>query len=220
MGLFEALCDYSHMPREARCAAKLQSMRFVFACLFSLVSASGLLAQEAANHVDLYAHFDTSMGEIVAQLYPERNPITVENFVALVEGKKPTLTKDLKFGYRPFYDGLTFHRVIKGFMIQTGQVKDGVACGIASIPDEIDSARSFATPGALAMANVGRPNSGSCQVFITVAPQKYLDGTYTIFGHVMSGQDVADRISQVPVKNEKPLTPVIIRSVTIERRPR
>jgi peptidyl-prolyl cis-trans isomerase A (cyclophilin A) len=110
--------------------------------------------------------------------------------------------------------------VIKGFMIQTGQVKDGLPCGAANIHDEIDSARSFATPGALAMANAGKPNSGACQVFITVAPQKGLDGSYTLFGQVVSGQDVAESISEVPVKNERPITPVIIKTVTIERRPR
>src|ERR1700677_4643003 len=115
-----------------------------------LLCASALFAQQAPRHFDLYAHFDTSMGEIVAQLYPERNPVTVENFVALAEGKKATLDKTGKLVHRPFYNGLTFHRVIKGFMIQTGLVKDGLACGTANIHDEIDSARSFATPFQLA----------------------------------------------------------------------
>jgi len=99
-------------------------------------------------------------------------------------------------------------------------VKDGLPCGAANIHDEIDSARSFSTIGALAMANAGRPNSGACQIFITVTPQKPLDGTYAIFGQVVSGQDVAESISEVPVKKERPITPVIIKSVTIERRPR
>lgn len=195
-------------------------MRRVVIALISLCAGALMLAQTAPRRFDLYAHFDTSMGEIVAQLYPERNPDTVENFVALTEGKKATLTKDGKLVHKPFYDGLIFHRVIKGFMIQAGQVKDGYPCGIANVHDEFDPARSFATPGALAMANAGRPNSGNCQFFITVAPQKTLDGNYTLFGQVVSGQDVAERISEVPVKNERPLTPVIIRKVTIERRAR
>jgi peptidyl-prolyl cis-trans isomerase A (cyclophilin A) len=160
------------------------------------------------------------MGEIVAQLYPERNPVTVENFIALAEGKKGTLNREGKLVHRPFYNGLTFHRVIKGFMIQTGQVKDGLPCGAANIHDEFDDFRTFATPGALAMANSGKPNSGACQIFITVAPQKGLDGKYTLFGQVVSGLDVAQQIAEVPVKNERPLTPVIIKTVTIERRPR
>ncbi len=195
-------------------------MRLRFAVLLSVLAPVSLIGQTAPRHYDLYAHFDTSMGEIVAQLYPERTPVTVANFIALAEGKKATFDKDGKLVHRPFYNGLTFHRVIKGFMIQTGQVKDGLPCGIPNIHDEIDSARSFATIGALAMANAGKPNSGACQIFITVTPQKPLDGTYSIFGQVVSGQDVAESISEVPVKKERPITPVIIKRVTIERRPR
>lgn len=194
-------------------------MRFAGA-IAALLFGPALLCAQAPRHYDLYAHFDTSMGEIVAQLFPERTPVTVENFIALAEGKKGTLNKDGKLVHRPFYNGLEFHRVIKGFMIQTGLVKDGLSCGVAYIHDEIDTARSFALPGALAMANAGRPNSGACQIFITVTPQKVLDGTYTLFGRVVSGQDVADEISEVPVKKEKPVTPVTIKSVTIERRER
>ncbi len=196
-------------------------MRIVLAALLGLSAGVFLAAQDAAKHFDIYAHFSTSMGEIVAQLYPERTPVTVENFIALAEGKKATLTKDGKLTHRPFYNGLEFHRVIKGFMIQAGQVKDRYPCGAANIHDEIDSARTFRTVGALAMANAGRPNSASCQFFITVAPQSSaMDSDYTIFGQVVSGQDVADQISEVPTKNEKPIAPVIIKSVTIERRPK
>ena len=194
-------------------------MRPTIAILIS-ICAGVVLAQETPRKFDLYVHFDTSMGEIVAQLFPERTPVTVQNFVNLVEGKKATLTKDGKLVHKPFYNGLTFHRVIKGFMIQTGQIKDAYPCGAANIRDEFDTARSFATPGALAMANSGKPNSGNCQIFITVAPQKSLDGTYSLFGQVVSGQDVVERISEVPVKEEKPITPVVIKSATIERRPR
>jgi len=157
---------------------------------------------------------------MTAQLYPERNPVTVENFVQLVEGKKLTFGKDMKLTHKPFFDGLEFHRVIKGFMIQTGLVKEGLPCGTPYIHDEIDSARTFATPFALAMANAGRPDSSNCQIFITVTPQRPLDGKYTIFGQLVSGHDVAEKISEVPVKKEKPVTPVIILHATIERRPR
>src|ERR1700722_20393307 len=116
-------------------------MRPQLAWLVSILVPALLAGQTAPRHFDLYAHFDTSMGEIVAQLYPERTPVTVENFIALAEGKKGTLDKDGKLVHRPFYNGLTFHRVIKGFMIQTDQVKDGLPCGAANIHDEIDSAR-------------------------------------------------------------------------------
>lgn len=195
--------------------------RFFLATLLGISAGIFLAAQDTANHFDIYAHFDTSMGEIVAQLFPERTPIAVQNFIALAEGKKATLAKDGKLVRRPFYNGLEFHRVIKGFMIQAGQVKDRFPCGVANIHDEIDSGRSFRTVGALAMANAGRPNSASCQFFITVAPQSpAMDSDYTIFGQVVSGQDVAEKISEVPTKNEKPITPVIIKTVTIERRPK
>src|SRR5579872_3998661 len=185
--------------------------RLILPAILAICGTAPVFAQTPAAHkFDLYAHINTSLGEIVAELFPDRNPKTVERFVALAEGKIPTLTKDGKLVERPFYNGLTFHRVIKGFMIQAGQVKNGYPCGASSIRDEIDSARSFLTPVMLAMANAGRPNSASCQFFITVTPQKSLDGTYTIFGQVVSGQDNAELISTVPVKGEKPVTPVII----------
>ncbi|HVY92129.1 MAG TPA: peptidylprolyl isomerase [Bryobacteraceae bacterium] len=191
--------------------------------LLALSIAFGALllpAQQAKPDYALYAHFDTSMGEIVAQLYRDTSPKTVDNFIALVEGKKATYNKSADKVARPFYNGLTFHRVVKDFMIQTGQVKEGLPCGIPDLHDEINPLRNFAEPGALAMANAGRPNTASCQIFITVSPQKPLNGKYTVFGHVVSGQDVVDQISQVPVKGERPVTPVVIRKVTIERRPR
>lgn len=179
-----------------------------------------VVAQAPKQEYDLYAHFDTSMGEIVAQLYRDSAPKTVDNFIALVEGKKATYNKDGKMVARPFYNGLTFHRVVKGFMIQAGQLKDGYPCGIPNQRDELSTAHTFEKPGALAMANAGKPNSATCQFFITVVPQKGLESQYTLFGQVVSGQDIATQISEVPVKGEKPVTPVVIKKVTIERRPK
>jgi peptidyl-prolyl cis-trans isomerase A (cyclophilin A) len=93
------------------------------------------------------------------------------------------------------------------------------ACGIPNQRDEIDRSLNFKEPGRLAMANTGRPNTGACQIFITVGTPDYLTGMYTIFGQVVSGQDVADKISQVPtVQNDKPLVPVVVRSVAIRRK--
>jgi peptidyl-prolyl cis-trans isomerase A (cyclophilin A) len=190
--------------------------------LVLLIACGALLlpAQQAKREYDLYAHFDTSMGEIVAELYRDTSPKTVDNFIALVEGKKATYDKSAVKTTRPFYNGLTFHRVVKDFMIQTGQVKEGMPCGIPNLRDEIDPSRTFAEPGVLAMANTGKPNTSTCQFFITVVPQKGLEGKYTVFGHVVSGQDVANQISQVPVKGERPVKPVVISKVTIERRPK
>jgi peptidyl-prolyl cis-trans isomerase A (cyclophilin A) len=170
----------------------------------------------------LYAIWDTSMGQIVLRLFEDKAPATVKNFVALATGTKATLDKKGAMVKRHYYDGLTFHRVIKGFMIQTGDVNatGSSPCGIPNIRDEIDKSLNFKEPGRLAMANTGSPNTGACQVFITVGTPDYLTGNYTIFGQVVSGQDVANRISQVPtVQNDKPLVPVIVKTLTIQRKP-
>lgn len=169
----------------------------------------------------LYAVFDTSMGRIVARLYEDKAPGTVKNFVALAGGTKATLDKKGAMVKRHYYDGLTFHRVIKRFMIQTGDVNatGSSPCGIPNLRDEIDPSLNFKEPGRLAMANTGRPNTGACQIFITVGTPDYLTGMYTIFGQVVSGQDVADKISQVPTtQNDKPLVPVIVKTITIQRK--
>jgi peptidyl-prolyl cis-trans isomerase A (cyclophilin A) len=170
----------------------------------------------------LYAVIDTSMGAIVTKLFDDKAPMTVQNFVALSKGTKAALNSKGVLVKRPFYNGLTFHRVIKGFMIQTGDVNatGSSSCGFPNLRDEIDKTLNFKEPGRLAMANTGRPNTAGCQIFITVAPADYLTGMYTIFGQVVSGQDVADKISQVPTsRDDKPVTPVIVKSVTIVKKP-
>jgi peptidyl-prolyl cis-trans isomerase A (cyclophilin A) len=169
----------------------------------------------------LYAVFDTSLGRIVTRLYEDKAPATVKNFVGLATGTKATLDKKGALTRRHYYDGLTFHRVIKRFMIQTGDVHatGSSPCGIPNLRDEIDPSLNFKEPGRLAMANTGSPNTGACQIFITVGTPDYLTGMYTIFGQVVSGQDVADKISQVPTApGDKPIVPVTIKTVTIQRR--
>jgi len=201
-------------------------MRSFRSIAIGLAAAIACLAQtpapvELPNEPGLYAIFNTSMGQIVAKLYEDKAPATVKNFVALAQGTKATLDKKGAMTRRHYYDGLTFHRVIKGFMIQTGDVNatGSSPCGIPNLKDEIDPSLNFKEPGRLAMANTGRPNSGACQIFITVGRPDYLTGTFTIFGQVVSGQDVADKISQVPtLPGDKPLVPVILKSVTIQRK--
>ena len=168
----------------------------------------------------LYAVFETTFGPIVARLYEDKAPNTVKNFVALAEGTKATLNKTGQMEKRPYYNGLTFHRVVKGFMIQGGDLKGtgNTPCGIPNLRDEIDKSLHFDREGKLAMANTGKPNTASCQFFITVGKASYLDGHFTMFGEVVSGQDIADRISRVPaMSTEKPMLPVVIRGVTIHR---
>lgn len=169
----------------------------------------------------LYAVFKTSMGAMVALLYDDKAPVTVANFVALAQGDKQTLDKRGKPVKRPYFDGLTFHRIIKGFMIQGGDIKGTGAgnCGVPMVPDEFDKSLTFEYPGRLAMANTGRPNSGNCQFFITVGRPTHLDGKHTIFGQVMTGLEVAMAISQVRTGAEdRPATPIILESVTIVRK--
>jgi peptidyl-prolyl cis-trans isomerase A (cyclophilin A) len=170
----------------------------------------------------LYAVIETSMGRIIALLYDDLAPSTVKNFIDLAQGNKKTRDKKGKEVLKPYFNGLTFHRVIKGFMIQTGDVKGTGSgdCGIPNIGDEISRKVSFDNPGALGMANIGRPDTGACQFFITVGRASYLDGKHTIFGQVLSGQEVAVAISEVPTGSEdRPRTPVILKSITIRSKP-
>jgi len=178
-------------------------------------------AVELPAEPGLYATIDTSMGAIVVKLFEDKAPNTVKNFVALAEGSKAAMNKANAVVKHPYYNGLTFHRVIKGFMIQTGDVHGtGYSpCGFPNIKDEIDPSLHFDEVGRLAMANTGSPNTGACQVFITVGKPTYLDGKYTIFGQVVSGQDVATRISVVPtIPEDKPALPVTVKSVKITRK--
>jgi len=166
----------------------------------------------------LYAVIDTSMGRIVALLYDDIAPLTVKNFVDLARGNKATRDRKGNMVRKPYFNGLTFHRVIKGFMIQTGDVKGTGAgdCGIPNIRDEFSKKVTFDNPGTLGMANTGRPDSGACQFFITVGRASRLDGKHTIFGQVVLGHEVAVAISEVPTDaQDRPKTPVVVKSITI-----
>lgn len=180
----------------------------------------------AATRPDgLYAIFKTSMGEIDVMLYEKDTPVTVRNFVGLAKGTKPW--KDPKTGAmvkRPLYNNTIFHRIMLDGMIQGGDPTGTGTheCGV-TIRDEFLPGLRFDGPGRLAMANTGTPNSGGCQWFITVAsPIHDYDGGYTIFGQVVSGQDVVKAISRVSGKHlanggVRPNEPVKLISVAIER---
>jgi peptidyl-prolyl cis-trans isomerase A (cyclophilin A) len=165
----------------------------------------------------LYAVISTSMGDIVCRLYEKEAPKTVANFRGLATGTKPwTDPSTGKTRHAPLYSGTTFHRVIPGFMIQGGDpLGTGEGDPGYKFDDEIPPNRDFAKAGVLAMANAG-PNTNGCQFFITVAPAPHLNGNYSIFGEVVSGQEVADAIAQVPRDaQDKPLTPVKILRISI-----
>ena len=168
----------------------------------------------------MYAVIETSHGKIVAELFPAESPKTVENFVGLAEGTKsykdPNLGQMVK---RHYFDGQSFHRIIPNFMMQGGDPTGTGRGGPGfTIEDEFASALKFDKPGKLAMANTGRPNSGGSQFFITHVPTPHLNGKHTIFGQVVEGQDVVDKIcSAIGSPSGAPKEPVTMRKVTIER---
>ncbi|RMH45024.1 MAG: peptidylprolyl isomerase [Deltaproteobacteria bacterium] len=141
-----------------------------------------------------FVHFETDRGEIVAELFEAEAPGTVANFVGLVTGEKEwTDPKTGKPVRRPFYDGLTFHRVIANFMIQGGcPVGNGTGGPGYTIPCETGNGKKHLR-GSLSMAHRG-PNTGGSQFFICHAPQPHLDGKHTVFGQVVEGIEVVDAI--------------------------
>jgi len=166
-----------------------------------------------------YAIFETSQGNIVVKLFEKEAPNTVANFVGLAEGSKE-FTDEMtgKKQKKNFYDGLVFHRVIPKFMIQGGCPQGSGRGGPGyKFADEFHPALNHSKTGRLSMANAGPGTNGS-QFFITVAATPWLDNKHTVFGEVVEGQDVADKISNLPRdSSDRPRTPVVMNKVRIER---
>jgi peptidyl-prolyl cis-trans isomerase A (cyclophilin A) len=173
----------------------------------------------------LHATLHTNRGDIRLELFPDQAPKTVANFVGLAEGTREWT--DPETGARqqgPFYDGVTFHRVIQGFMIQGGdRLGTGTGGPGYTFDDEISPALDFTAPYMLAMANAGtrggRGTNGS-QFFITVGPTTWLQGKHTIFGQVAdaAGRQVVDAIAATRTgRGDVPTEPVVIEKVTVER---
>jgi peptidyl-prolyl cis-trans isomerase A (cyclophilin A) len=168
---------------------------------------------------DLQATLKTNKGDITINLFPNHAPATVENFVGLAEGTKE-YDADGGKSSGPYYDGLGFHRVIDGFMIQGGcPIGTGTGGPGYTFKDEFHPELGFTKPYLLAMANAGPATNGS-QFFITVTPTAWLTGKHTIFGEVadQASRDVVDAIATAPTRpGDRPAEPIVIESVEIVR---
>jgi len=182
----------------------------LLAIVLALAAAGDVLAQ-AKRAPGVYATFHTSMGNIVCKLYEKETPKTVANFIGLATGTKewthPATNAKKK---EPLYTGSIFHRVIPNFMIQGGDpMGNGSGNPGYTFEDEILPTLTFDRPGRLAMANRG-PNTNGSQFFITEVPTTHLNGKHTIFGQVVSGQELVAKIARAKDK-------VKLEKVTIER---
>jgi peptidyl-prolyl cis-trans isomerase A (cyclophilin A) len=167
--------------------------------------------------MEQFATLKTSVGDIKVKLMPSHAPKTVANFVELATGKRTwTDPKTGKERNDPLYDGTIFHRVIKDFMIQGGDpLGTGTGGPGYQFEDEVRGGPAFDKPGLLAMANAG-PNTNGSQFFITEVPTGWLTGKHTIFGEVVEGFDVVQKIAASKTRNDKPDPQVTIETVTIE----
>jgi cyclophilin family peptidyl-prolyl cis-trans isomerase len=173
-------------------------MRYlVTAILLAVVSLGFSQASKLAD--GLYVKFSTSKGEIICQLEYKKVPMTVANFVGLVEGNLHVEEVNIT---KPFFNGLKFHRVIADFMIQGGDPAGNGSGGPGyKFFDEIDPSLKHLSPGILSMANSG-PNTNGSQFFITHKATPWLDGKHTVFGTVIQGQDVVNAIQQNDTMNK------------------
>ena len=169
----------------------------------------------------LYAHFTTSEGNFRARLFDSETPNTVANFTGLADGSKewtdPRTGKKVK---QPYFDGTVFHRVIDGFMIQGGDpLGQGTGGPGFTFNDEFHPKLRHSKAGILSMANRG-PNTNGGQFFITLVPTPWLDDKHSVFGEVVEGMDVVEKIGSTATSKpgDRPLKPITIQSVTIERK--
>ena len=167
----------------------------------------------------MYGTLVTSMGSLKFVLYEKIAPQTVRAFVELSLGRKQWFDESVnQMVKRPLYPGVTFHRVIPGFMIQAGDPTGSGAGNVGfTVPDEFSPDYKYDRPGRMGAANAG-PNTNSSQFFITEVPTPHLDGRHTIFGQVTDNVELVGQIARVPTGDgNKPVTPVKTVRITFER---
>lgn len=170
---------------------------------FSLYNAESTAKEKGAKHLNRVAVFETNMGTFEIELFEDKAPNTTKNFIDLAE--------------KGFYDGLIFHRVIDGFMIQGGDPEGTGRGGPGyTIKDEFHKDLKHNDEGILSMANAG-PNTGGSQFFITLAKTPWLDGHHAVFGKVIKGMDVVKKIGKVKTgAQDRPIEKVVMKKVTIK----
>lgn len=191
----------------------------VTAIILAGLTSAATVARPAEKKAPVYATMRTSMGDIVLQLFEDKAPITVANFVDLASGTKEwTDPKTREKVKRPLYNGTIFHRVIPGFMVQGGDpLGNGTGGPGYRFEDEFSPDLKHSKPGILSMANAG-PNTNGSQFFITQKATPWLDGKHTVFGEVVKGQNVVDDIVNVPRDaRDRPIKDVVLKEVVISR---
>lgn len=195
----------------------IKKLLFITALL--VVVPAAMAAETMDKKGPVYAVLKTSMGEIVIQLFEDKAPKTVANFVGLASGTKewtdPKTGEKVK---RPLYNGTLFHRVIPGFMIQGGDpLGNGTGGPGYRFEDEFHPDLRHSKAGVLSMANAG-PNTNGSQFFITFQPTPHLDGRHSVFGEVVKGQEVVVAIASVPRDlRDRPTKDVVLKEIVISR---
>ena len=186
-----------------------------------MASTAHLCAQEMEIDAELglFANVQTTYGAFTIKLDFEKAPSTVANFVGLAEGTQPWIdytTGEVR--QQPFYDGIVFHRVVEGFVVQVGSpAGDGTDGPGYTFRDEFEPTLRHDQAYVVSMANSG-PHSNGSQFFVTLVDTRFLDDKHAVFGHVVSGQAVVDDIGQVTVDNkDRPIDPIAIESIVIRR---
>jgi len=193
---------------------------FIFTACREEDKEAGKNQKEKKMNEEIYAVFETSMGDIKVRLFPDKAPKTVENFIGLATGEKEWVDpRSLQKVKKPLYDGTIFHRVIPNFMIQGGDPKGNGTGGPGyRFEDEFHPSLRFDRPGLLAMANAGPATNGS-QFFITDAPTPHLNNHHTIFGEVVEGLELVSQIANVERdRRDKPVNDVTLKHVRIVRK--